>query len=128
MLTNSLARIIIICICIFYLSLRVQGQNRAGSSSDSLEYISYQDFFEKIEKRDSVRIFYKSEWFTNKKISASFAEFKIDEALSRVKRINKLSWIILDENSYVLIPFQSATNGNYSGNPSDELEIGPGFE
>ncbi len=71
-----------------------------------------------------MNIFYKSEWFGNKKISSSFATLKLEDALARVKRINNLSWIALDKYSYVFVPFHATVNSNISNNLSDELLIG----
>lgn len=113
----------------FYLIFLLLSKNLAGQSStsaktDSSEYITYQNFFEKLQKRDSVRIYYKAEWFKDKKINSSFVSLTLEDALSRVKSINKLSYIVPDEYSYVFVPFQVFSYSNPGTCLSDVLIIG----
>jgi hypothetical protein len=113
----------------FYLIFLLLSKNLLGQSSttptpDSSGYISYQNFFERLQKRDSAYIYYKSEWFKNKKINSSFASLKLEDALSRVNSINKLSYIVPDQHSYVFVPFQVISFSNPGDNHSGVLVIG----
>ncbi|MGA1978610.1 MAG: TonB-dependent receptor [Bacteroidales bacterium] len=97
----------------------LSGQNPVTPVPDSSNYISYQAFFDKLRKKDSVFIFYKPEWFDNKKIDSSFASLKPEDALSYIKSIFNISYYIIDDRSYVFVPFQTSSNST-----SDVLVIG----
>ena len=107
-----------------YLTQSLSGQTPQTSKSDTSNYITYQAFFERIEKRYPVHIFYKNEWFENKKINSSFANLNLEEALSRVKRLNNLSYLVLDNRSYIFMPFQDLNNINSGKDHPDLLIIG----
>ena len=106
------------------LSKNLFGQVSSSPAPDSSGFISYQNFFEKLQKRDSVHIYYKPEWFKDKKINSSFAGLTLEDALSHVKSISKLSYITPDQHSYVFVPFQVSTYSVTGGNNSDVLVIG----
>lgn len=105
------------------LTFKVAGQSSTNNVFDSLNYITYPVFFEKLQERDTVQIFYKPEWFVNKKINSSFANLKLEDALSRVKRLTNLSYIVIDQHSYVLVPFQSSFSDLLNNHP-DMIIIG----
>jgi hypothetical protein len=58
---------LILFIILFFSVGRLLGQTKVNSMPDSINYISFPAFFEKLQKDDSVYIFYKPEWFDNKK-------------------------------------------------------------
>jgi hypothetical protein len=124
MFNSFLVRYFFIYLILFFSGLELSGQIPSLSISDSGNYISYKSFFEKLETRDSILIFYKPGWFDNKKINSSFANLKLEEALTHVKRLNRLSYIIVDGHSYVFIPFQSSATINSNNNNSDALLVG----
>ena len=117
-------RILCFCFILSSLACRLTGQTRPVIAPDSLDYIPYNDFFERLKARDSVNIFYKPEWFENKKINSSFADLKLEEALSRVTRLCNLSYIVIDKNSFVFVPFQAASYQSIVSNYSDVLQVG----
>ncbi len=101
----------------------LSGQNPVTPVPDSSNYISYPAFFDKLRKKDSVFIFYKPDWFGNKKIDSSFASLKPEDALSYIKSIFNISYYIIDNRSYVFVPFQTSTSSTSDvlviGNPND---------
>ena len=77
-----------------------------------------------MEERDSVHIYYKPEWFQGKKISRSFINLNLEETLSRVSELNKLSFIIPDQGSIVFVPFRSVSSANSGSGLLDAIIIG----
>jgi hypothetical protein len=117
-------KILIFCTVLFSSGGKILGQTLTKSIPDTLNYISYQDFFEKLRKRDSVYIFYKREWFENKKINSSFVNLNLEDALSRVKSLCNLSYFVVDNRSFVFVPFQTSLYSNSGNNYSDVLLVG----
>lgn len=120
----KLVKPVFISLIFVLISKNLSGQISTSSKPDSSEYISYQSFFEKLQKRDSVYIYYKPEWFRGKKINASFAGLSLEDALSRVMSANKLSYLVPDPHSYVFVPFQAASYSNPGDSHADLLVIG----
>jgi len=117
-------RILSFCFILSFPFGRLTGQTTPAIVHDSLNYIPYNDFFERLKTRDSVNIFYKPEWFENKKINSSFADLKLEEALLRVTRLCNLSYIVIDKNSFVFVPFQAAFYQSTASKYSDVLQVG----
>ncbi len=124
MMNYSYIKTLILYFILLFSSEKLSGQTPANSVPDSINYISYHIFFEKLGKRDSVHIFYKTEWFENKKINSSFANLKLEDALSHVKRLWNLSYIVIDKHSFVFVPFQASFYSSSGNDYSDVLLIG----
>jgi len=121
---HLLNKTVFIYLIFLLLSCNLSGQTSFSTMKDSSGYISYKDFFEKLQKRDSVSIYYKAEWFQGKKINSSLTGLTLEDALSKVKSINKLSYIVVDQRSIVFVPYQVFSSGNLSEKHSDIVVIG----
>jgi hypothetical protein len=115
---------LILSFILFFLHERLPGQIPVNSVPDSSNYISYQVFFEKLQKRDSVFIFYKPEWIESKKISSVFARLKLEDALSHVESLCHLSYYLIDKRSIVFVPFRTSLYNSPGTSYSDVLLIG----
>jgi hypothetical protein len=98
----------------------ITGQSATSFVPDSSNQITYQFFFDKLEKRDSILVFYKTEWFANKTIDSSFASLTLENALAHVKRLNKLSCILLDGHSVIFVPYQVTS---FTVDPDDKSDV-----
>lgn len=116
-------KILFLIILTLFICGNISGQI-TSITADSSGYISYQSFFAQLEKRDSIRIYYKPEWFRAKKISRAFAALNLEEALSRVSELNKLSYIIPDQGSFVFVPFRTSSYVLSGNGAADVLIIG----
>lgn len=96
-------------ICCLLSADYVFGQDHAALTADSSAFISYQDCFRQIETRNNVTIFYKQEWFVNKKIHNSVAVLPLENALSTIAHLCDLGYRIIDDQSVVftLKPLES---------------------
>ena len=121
---SSSGRFFTFCLIFLFPVIYLEGQTVTTSSPDSSKYISYQRLFHKLENRDSVSIFYKPEWFAGKTIDSAAAALSLEDAVSRIKRLNNLSCIVVDVHSLVFVPFQAAYYHVESYGPSDALLIG----
>ncbi len=103
---------------------RAPGQTAVNSMPDSINYVSYQTFFEMLQKKDSVCIFYKPGWFEKKKINARFAGLKLESALSHVNSLCNLTYYLIDKHSIVFVPFQASIYRSSGSNYTDALIVG----
>ena len=117
-------KILFVCFTLLFSVEGLSGQTPAAHPPDSLSYITYKAFFERLKERDSVDIFYKPEWFENKKIDSLFADLKLEEALSRVTGLCDLSYFVIDRHSIVFAPFQASLYKSSIQKYSDILLIG----
>ena len=120
----KLFKSVFVCLIFVFLNEILVGQSAAYTIQPSNDSISYQELFDALQNRDSASIFYKPEWFDNKKISSATAQLGLEDALSRVTTINRLSYIILDKHSIVFVPYRVTTYSNQGSGLSDVLLIG----
>jgi hypothetical protein len=128
MCNYTFTKILSLYLLLFLICEKLEAQDSNYTVPDSVSYISYQTYFEKLQKRDSVLIFYKPEWFTNKKINSAFVNLKLEDALSHVRRINKLSILKVDQQSIVFVPFQASGFSPTGKENLDALLIGDANE
>ena len=60
---------------IFVLLLFANAQLLGQAISDTTKHISYEAFFQQLEKQEKVNIYYKSEWFAGKRSAHLFLRF-----------------------------------------------------
>lgn len=95
------------CICI-----SVKAQQRETSERDTTRLVSFDILAPKIESVHHIKLFYKSEWFADKRFRASIANLPLEDCLEIVKRVSELSCIIMDANSYVFVPVEVRNYSN----------------
>lgn len=122
--SHPVIKALVICFILFFSGETLPAQNQNSSSPDTSTYISYQTFFRKLKERDSVDIFYKPEWFENKKIKHSFTSLRLEDALSSVSKLCNLNYIVIDKHSFVFLPFQASSYISPGGELTDVITIG----
>jgi hypothetical protein len=114
----------IIFICFIFSGANVFSQAETYPVSDSIGIISFQECFRRIEKNNNVRIFYKAEWFENKKIHSSIADLPLLNALSSISRFYNVEYRIIDGNSVVITSKSTGTLIPIDNQPSNVLMVG----
>lgn len=95
------------CICI-----SVKAQQNKILERDTTKLVSFDILAPKIESVNHIKLFYKSEWFADKRFRASIANLPLEDCLEIVKRVSELSCIIMDANSYVFVPVEVRNYSN----------------
>lgn len=95
------------CICI-----SVKAQQLETSERDTTRLVSFDILSPKIESTHHIKLFYKSEWFADKRFRSSIANLPLEDCLEIVKRLSELSCIIMDANSYVFVPVEVRNYSN----------------
>jgi len=81
----------------------------------------------KIEKAYQIKLFYKSEWFENKRFRENLSDLPLEDCLTIIKRVSELNCMAVNTTSYVFVPieirnFTNKTNSKgviLIGNESD---------
>ena len=97
-------QLIIALTFLFYGSSLKAQQNE--SIRDTTRLISFEELAPLIENNNHVKLFYKPDWFGNKRFRKSIADLSIEECLTIVKRVSGLSCIAFNSTSYVFVPVE----------------------
>jgi len=97
-----------------------QNKNHADSSA----YVSFRVLSTKIEAKHQVHLYYKPKWFENKSFPIALLDLPLDECLLRIKRLSNLTYVIIDQKSYVFVPIEAQYNATNGSDYSDVLTIG----
>jgi hypothetical protein len=100
------------------------GQSPAPTTTDTSAFISYPDCFGQIEKRNNVTIFYKPEWFENKKINKSVSYLPLDNALGTIAHMCNLDYRIIDNVAVVFTSKTIASSVPSTGNQFIDRLVG----
>ena len=95
----------VIILGIFYRD--VTGQQLSGQS----EYVSFRELAGRLEKRNSIRIFYKPEWFQGMKFHRSTMDLPLEEVLDRIRQRTRYTALLVD-SVLVFIPETTQTKQN----------------
>jgi hypothetical protein len=68
------------------------------------EYLSIDSLIDKYEQIHSVRIYYKPEWFENKKLHQTVFDLPLDEFISKLRTMCSCSALSIDPYTIVLVP------------------------
>ena len=105
----------------------LSAQQNLTPKSDSTGLVVFDILAPIIESKHHIQLFYKSEWFVNKRFRSTIADFKLDDCLTIVKRLTELNCIAVDSTTYVFVPVEIR---NYSNklNSKGVLQIGEGSD
>lgn len=107
-------------------SASTYGQN--SNTSESRGNLTYQEYFQRLEKIYQLQVFYKPEWFSEKQVSSALLEMKLPDALARIDKLAGVEHILIDSTNLIFIPLtDSLANGN-SGGGDDIMIIGNSLE
>jgi hypothetical protein len=88
------------------LSISINAQQNEALKRDTTSLVSFDILAPKIENANHIKLYFKSEWFANKRFRESLSQLPLDECLIIVKRISELSFIIINTTTYVLVPIE----------------------
>jgi len=100
--------LLLFCCC----SALTKAQQNIALKRDTTQLVSFDILAPKIETANHIKLFYKSEWFANKRFRESLSQLPLDECLTVVKRVSELSYIKINPALYVFVPIEIR---NYSG-------------
>jgi hypothetical protein len=100
----------ILPICLFFVLqsviISINAQQNETSKRDTTGLVSFDILAPKIESANNIKLFYKSEWFGNKRFRESLSQLPLNECLTIVKRVSELSCIVLNPTTYVFVPVE----------------------
>jgi len=120
-------------IFLFLLFQFFNGSNKAQLKEtiqrDTTNLIGIDDLASKIEKNYSVKLFYKTEWFSDKRFGETIANLSLEDCLTIVKRVAGLSCITINSTNYVFVPIEIRNYSNKVNSKGvliigDESELG----
>ena len=104
----------IIFLFLFYcFGFCVSAQQNTIQDRDTTRLLSFDELAPKIEEANHIQLFFKSEWFANKRFRESLSKLKLEDCLTIVKRISDLSCLIVNPTTYVFVPVEVR---NFSNN------------
>jgi hypothetical protein len=111
-------------VALFSLCFNVIISQESKPPSDSVSYIPFERIIRTLEQKYQVTFFFDSERLQNRKINIGVSELPFDEALDRIEKLTGYSSLKMNNNCYVLLPFESAQQQTYQeyipiGNPLD---------
>ena len=118
---NSLTILFCLISTITFSPVKAQ-QNK--NSRDSSAYVNFIDLSSKIESKYQVHLFYKPEWFVNKTFPIALLDLPLEECLLRIKRLSNLTYVIVDQISYIFVPIETRHDLSNGSDNSDVLLIG----
>lgn len=93
-------------------SIPIKAQQRDTSKRDTTGLVLFDILAPKIEKNNHVKLFFKSEWFANKRFRESIADLPLEECLTIIKRVSELSCMSINSTSYVFVPVEIRNYSN----------------
>ena len=87
-------------------SIPVNAQQQEILSRDTTSLVHFDVLAPKIERVNHIKLFYKLEWFGDKRFRASIADMPLEDCLTIVKRVSELSCIVINTTNYVFVPVE----------------------
>ena len=87
-------------------SISINARQNDTIKRDTTGLISFDVLAPKIEDANHIKLYFKSEWFTNKRFRESLYQLPLDECLTIVKRVSELSCITINPTTYVFVPVE----------------------
>jgi len=87
-------------------SISINARQNDTIKRDTTGLVSFDVLAPKIENANHIKLYFKSEWFTNKRFRESLYQLPLDECLTIVKRVSELSCITINPTTYVFVPVE----------------------
>jgi len=94
------------------IAIPVQAQQNETLKRDTTGLVHFDVLAPMIESANHIKLFYKPEWFGDKRFRASIANMPLEDCLTIVKRVSELSCIVLNTTSYVFVPVEVRNYSN----------------
>ncbi len=95
-----------------HIGILINAQQNETLNRDTTGLVSFEVLAPKIEQANHIYLFFKPEWFANKRFRESLSQLPLDECLTIVKRISQLSCIIVNPVTYVFVPVEVRNYSN----------------
>ena len=118
---NILPTILLITLCCS--SISINAQQNETIKRDTTGLVTFDVLAPKIEDANHIKLYFKSEWFVNKRFRESLYQLPLDECLTIVKRVSELSCIKINPTLYVFVPIE-VRNFSNKKNSKGVLVIG----
>ena len=82
------------------ISVSISAQQNETLKRDTTGFVSFDVLAPKIENANHIKLYFKSEWFANKRFRESLSQLPLDECLTIVKRVSELSCITINPITY----------------------------
>ena len=84
----------------------LKAQQYGTSRNDTTKLVDFEVLAPKIELNNHIKLYYKPDWFAEKKFRESLALLPFSESLVIIKRVTNLSCIAVNTNTYVFVPVE----------------------
>jgi len=88
------------------ISISISAQQNETIKGETAGLVSFDVLASKIEASNNIKLFFKSEWFENKRFRESLSQLPLDECLTIVKRVSGLSCVAINSTTYVFVPIE----------------------
>jgi len=103
--------------------IQMNAQQNEGLTRDTTNLVLMDILAPKIEKNYRIKLFYKSEWFANKRFREDIANLPLEACLTIIKRLSDMNCITVNPTSYVFVPIEIRNFTNKT-NSKGVLQIG----
>lgn len=93
-------------LCFQLINTSLSAQQTEGLTRDTTSLVTFDILAPKIESIHHVKLYYKPEWFENKRFRETIANLSMDECLTIVKRLTELNCIVMNPTTYVFAPVE----------------------
>lgn len=104
---------IFLLITLHSINSRINAQQNVNLKKDTTGLITFDVLAQKIEKRNQIKLYFKSEWFANNRFRLTLADLPLDDCLTIVKRVSDLSCLKINPTTYIFVPVEIR---NFSNN------------
>jgi len=94
------------------LNIPLKAQRNEIIQTDTARLVGIDDLASKIERKYPVKLFYKTEWFVNKRFRETIVNLSLDNCLTIVKRVAGLNCIAINSTTYVFVPIEIRNYSN----------------
>ena len=79
---------------------------------DTTKLVDFDILSTRIEKNNRINLFYKSEWFANKRFREAIADLPLEDCLTIVKRLTELNCYEINSTTYIFVPVEIRNYSN----------------
>jgi len=104
---------IFLLITLYSINSTINAQQNVNLKKDTTGLITFDVLAQKIEERNQIKLYFKSEWFANNRFRLTLADLPLDDCLTIVKRVSDLSCLKINPTTYIFVPVEIR---NFSNN------------
>ena len=104
---------IFLLITLYSINSTINAQQNVNLKKDTTGLITFDVLAQKIEERNQIKLYFKSEWFANNRFRLTLADLPLDDCLTILKRVSDLSCLKINPTTYIFVPVEIR---NFSNN------------